>query len=70
MTTFNPREVAKAGRKVYERHRAELERRHRGEYALIDIRTERLFLATSPEAAYRQAAAERERGPRLYCRHE
>src|SRR5439155_22597511 len=29
------------GRKVYERHRADLERRHRGRYVLIDVKTER-----------------------------
>ena len=56
---FNPREVARVGRKVYERHRADLERRHRGRYVLIDVKTEKLFLAESPEAAYQQAAAER-----------
>lgn len=60
---FNPREVARVGRKVYERHRAEFERRHPGKYVLIDTRTERLFLADSPEAAYRQAASEHEKGP-------
>ena len=60
---FNTREVAKAGRKVYERHRTEFERLHRGKYVLIDIRTEKVFLAESPEGAYRQAAAEHEEGP-------
>jgi hypothetical protein len=60
---FNPREIAKAGRKVYERHRMDFERRHPGKYVLIDIRTEKVFLADSPERAYRQAAAEREKGP-------
>lgn len=60
---FNTREVAKAGRKVYERHRIEFERLHRGKYVLIDIRTEKVFLAESPEGAYRQAAAEHEEGP-------
>jgi hypothetical protein len=56
---FNPREIARAGGKVYERHRAELERRHHGRYVLIDVKTEKLFLAESPAAAYQQAAAER-----------
>jgi hypothetical protein len=60
---FNSREVAKAGRKVYERHRTDFERRHPGKYVLIDIRTEKVFLAESPEAAYQQAAAEQEDGP-------
>lgn len=60
---FTPREIAKAGRKLYERHRTDFERRHRGKYVLIDIRTQRLFVAESPEAAYRQAAAEQKEGP-------
>jgi hypothetical protein len=34
-----------AERKVYECHRAEYERLHPGKYVLIDIRTEKLFLA-------------------------
>jgi hypothetical protein len=58
---FNHRDVARAGRKVYERHRADLERRHPGKYVLIDIRTEKLYLGESPEDAYRQA--EEEVGP-------
>jgi hypothetical protein len=60
---FNPRDVARAGRKVYERHRAEFEQRHRGKYVLIDIRSERIYLADSPEAAYEQATAKHEIGP-------
>ena len=55
---FNPRDVARAGRKVYERHRADLERRHRGRFVLIDIRSERIYVADSAEGAYRQASAE------------
>jgi hypothetical protein len=60
---FNSREIARVGRKVYERHRADLERLHLGKYVLIDIRTEKVFLAESPEAAFRKAAAERIEGP-------
>jgi hypothetical protein len=60
---FNAREVVRAGREVYERHRAECERLHPGKYLLIDIRTGRLFLAESPEDAYRRAAAEHQEGP-------
>jgi len=56
---FSPRDVARAGRKVYERHRADLERHHRGHFVLIDIRSERIYLADSPEGAYRKASAER-----------
>ena len=60
---FNPRDVARAGRKVYERHRADFERLHHGQYVLIDIRTEKVYLAESPEGAYRRAAAEGQLGP-------
>ena len=60
---FNPRDVARAGRKVYDRHRAALEPHHRRSFVLIDIRSERIYLADSPEGAYRKASAEREVGP-------
>jgi len=60
---FNPRDVARAGRKVYERHRADFERLHHGKYVLIDIRTEKVYLAESSEGAYLRAAAEGELGP-------
>ena len=60
---FNPRDVARAGRKVYERHRADFEHRHHGKYVVIDIRTERIYVGESPEAAYRQAASRHEVGP-------
>ena len=60
---FNPRDVARVGRKIYERHRVDLERRYRGKYVLIDIRTEKFYLAESPEGAYREAAAEDAVGP-------
>jgi hypothetical protein len=62
-TRFNPQEIAKAGRRIYERHRIDLERSHRGQFLLIDIRTEHLFIAESPGAAYRQAEAQRTKGP-------
>ena len=60
---LNPRDVAKAGRKVYERHRAHLEHRHRGKFVLIDVRTEKLYLAESAEKAYERVAAEGQPGP-------
>jgi hypothetical protein len=60
---FNSRDVARAGRKIYERRRADFERRHHGKYVLIDIRTEKIYLAESPEGAYRQASAAHEAGP-------
>ena len=60
---FNPQEIAKAGRKVYERHRQDFERRYQGKYVLVDIRSEKVFVADSPEEAYRRAAADRLEGP-------
>jgi hypothetical protein len=60
---FNHRDVARTGHKVYERHRADFERRHPGKYVVIDIRTEKLYLGGSPEDAYRRAAAANESGP-------
>jgi hypothetical protein len=49
---FNPRDIARAGRKVYERHKADFERRHQG-----------IYLAASPEDAYLQVPAEDDVGP-------
>ena len=60
---FNALEIAKAGRKVYERHRIDFERHHQGQYVLIDIRTEQVFVADSPENAYRLVAPEQREGP-------
>src|SRR5438309_2827638 len=60
---FNALEIAKAGHKVYERHRIDFERHHQGQYVLIDVRTEKVFIADSPEAANRQVAPEQRDGP-------
>lgn len=62
-TGFNALEIAEAGRRVYERHRRDFERHHPGQYVLIDIRTENVFIAESPEAAYRQVELEQREGP-------
>ena len=62
-TGFNSRDIAKAGRRLYERHRIDFERSHRGQYLLIDIRTENFFIAESAEGAYRQAASAQLEGP-------
>jgi hypothetical protein len=60
---FDPPQIAREGRRVYEHHRMALERHHRRQYVLIDIPTEKIFIADSPEAAYRQAEAEKKEGP-------
>ena len=56
-------EIAEADRRVYERHRIDFERHHLGQYVLIDVRTEKVFMAETPEAAYRQVAPEQREGP-------
>src|SRR6266699_4903882 len=48
-TGFNALEIAEAGRRIYERHRIDFERRHQGHYVLVDVRTEKTFVAASPE---------------------
>jgi len=48
---------------AYERHRQDFERRYQGKYVLIDIRSEKVFVAESPEEAYRRVAADRVEGP-------
>lgn len=60
---FNPLQIASVGRRVYERHRIGFERRHRGQYVLIDTWTETVFIADSPEAAHRQAQVQKMEGP-------
>ena len=62
-TGFNASEIAETGHRIYERHRIDFERRHPGHYALIDVRTENIFVAESPEAAYRLVAPEQMEGP-------
>ena len=62
-TGFNASEIAEAGRRIYERLRIDFERRHLGHYVLIDVRTENIFVAESPEAAYRQVAPAQMEGP-------
>ena len=52
---FNPREIAKAGRRMYERHRQDFERRYQGKYVLIDIRSEKVFVAESRRSDYNRA---------------
>jgi hypothetical protein len=60
---FNPRQIVRIGRRLYERRRAEFEGHNPGKYVLIDIRTEKIYVAETPEAAYRQATAEPGDGP-------
>ena len=60
---FDPDVIADRGRKIYERHRSKLEAEHLGEFAVIDVGAERLFMGDSPETAYCQALEAGATGP-------
>ena len=60
---FNVEEVARTGRKLYERHRSQLEPAYHGKYVLIDITSEKFFLGDSPQAVYRKAVEAVQKGP-------
>jgi hypothetical protein len=52
----NPREIATRGNEIYERkYRAEYERRYKGKFAAIDLRSEKAYLAEFPEEALSSA---------------
>jgi hypothetical protein len=57
MVSSNQRAIVEAGKKIYERHRVRLEAEARGQFAVIDIASEELFIAPSPEEASRKARA-------------
>jgi hypothetical protein len=59
----NQRAIVEAGKKIYERHRAQLEERERGQFAVIDVPSAELFIAPSPEQASRKARAAGRKGP-------
>ena len=60
---FNVEEVARIGRKLYERHRSQLEPAYHGQYVLIDVTSEKFFLGDSPQAVYRKAVEAAQNGP-------
>jgi hypothetical protein len=59
----NQRAIVEAGKKIYERHRAELEARERGQFVAIDIASAELFVAPSGEEAVRKARRSGRKGP-------
>jgi hypothetical protein len=63
MVSSNQRAIVEAGKKIYERHRVRLEAEARGQFAVIDIASEELFIAPSPEEASRKARAGGRTGP-------
>ena len=52
---FSPEEVARVGRKLYERHRAKLESQSPRQFVLIDVHSEEFFIADTPKDAYDKA---------------
>ena len=52
----NPQEIAIKGNEIYKRkYRAEYERRYKGQFAAIDLLSEKAYLADFPEAALANA---------------
>jgi hypothetical protein len=60
---FAPHTIAERGRKIYERVRHRMEAEQRGKFVVIDLNTERNFVADSPEDAYRAARRASMTGP-------
>lgn len=60
---MNQRAVVNAGKKVYERHRAQLEATAHGQFAVVDVSSEKVFTARSAEEASRSARAAGGKGP-------
>jgi hypothetical protein len=63
MVSASQRAVVEAGKKIYERHRAELEARSLGQFAVIDTATQVVYVASSPDEAVRKAEAGGNKGP-------
>ena len=57
---LEPSAIAQRGRKIYDRVRHRFESDNRGAFAIIDLNSEKILLADSPESAYREARKERE----------
>lgn len=55
---FSPEDVARVGRKLYDRHRTDLEAQWPGQFVLIDVRSQKLFIADTPKNAYEKARSE------------
>jgi hypothetical protein len=52
----NPQEIAQVGQRLYdEKYRAEYERVYPGQFAAIDVRSEKAFVAQEPEDAVKAA---------------
>jgi FMN phosphatase YigB (HAD superfamily) len=65
---FDTHTVAERGRKIYDKHRQRMEADHRGKVVAIDIRSEKVFVGDSPEAAYRAAVQAGMTGPFHFTR--
>jgi hypothetical protein len=52
----NPQEIAKAGQEIYERkYRANYEPVYSGQFVVIDVKSEEVFVAPHPEEAIKKA---------------
>ncbi len=59
----NPKEIAAAGERIYaQRYKAQLEREHSGQFVVIDVRTEKFYLADTDIGAFEQARADAPNG--------
>jgi hypothetical protein len=59
----NPAEIARVGEKVYDRkYRVGYERSHNGEFVAIDVRSEKAYVAATPEGAIAQGKREAPNG--------
>jgi len=48
----NPTEIAQRGEKIYdEKYRKEYEKKHHGRFVAIDVKSEAIYVADTPEAA-------------------
>jgi hypothetical protein len=60
---MQPQEIAEAGRRIYDSvYRAELEKTHANQFVVIDVTTEKAYVAPHPEEALKKAEADSPNG--------
>jgi len=55
MSITSPEQIAKLGEEIYEKNKESLERDSMGKFLAINVETEALFIADTPEEASRKA---------------
>ncbi len=56
MSLTDPSKIAQAAEKIYdERHREKLEKEHSGEFVVIDVKDQEIYLGEHPETALQEA---------------